>query len=191
MSEPIERGVRPRHPDRAPGRRRGTGRFGRGARRAAAAADRAAARGPPGTARDARLHRRRLSDHDGPPQPPRHRARPSWPGPFAGAGRRARGRRAGRGARGARGQGGRDGRPGRSGPGDRRGRRGVRVAGRAQARRGARRVRRARPDGRRTPLPRRRRVHRWLHRRPAAPRRGARCVAVDVGYGQLAWALAQ
>ena len=43
----------------------------------------------------------------------------------------------------------------------------------------------------RPPLPRRRRLDRRLHRRAAAARAPREVVAVDVGYGQLAWSLQQ
>ena len=55
-----------------------------------------------------------------------------------------------------------------------------------QARRRARAVRR-RPGG--AVVPGRGGVHRWVHRRACSQRGAAGVVAVDVGYGQLAWAL--
>ena len=64
---------------------------------------------------------------------------------------------------------------------------GLRLARRVQARRRARGV--PAGHGRGPAVPGRRRVDRWLHR-CAAPRAAPReVVAVDVGYGQLAWPL--
>ena len=56
------------------------------------------------------------------------------------------------------------------------------------------RWRRSRPlglVGRRAALPGRRRLDRRVHRRAAAAAAPREVVAVDVGYGQLAWALQQ
>ena len=69
---------------------------------------------------------------------------------------------------------------------------GLRVPRRAQARRRA--GRRSSPPGLRgprAPLPGRGRLDRRLHRRAAARAAPAQVVAVDVGYGQLAWTLQQ
>ena len=134
-----------------------------------------------------------LSDPCRPPAPAGRRAGPPRAGPLARARQRADRRRPGEGVRRGRHQAGhrrhhrrRD--RGRASDPDRPdyvSRGGHKLAGALAA------FEPAGPGGRRPALPGRGRVDRRLHRRAAAARAPREVVAVDVGYGQLAWSLRQ